>query len=198
MALAHEWIDQRAGSEKTFEVLAGLYPEADLYALTNSMGSAFAGGRPVRTTFISRIPALRDRKALALPLMPLAWRAASRQQYDLVITSSHACVKGFRPAREAIHLCYCHAPMRYVWDPHDARGGLHRLERYGPGAALRRWDRNSVRWVDDFAAISTAIQERIERSYGRESRVIHPPVDTSFYSPAPRPRASCPSRPAST
>ena len=186
LALAHEWLDARAGSEKTFEALAGLYPEADLFALTDTMGSGFdAGGRLVTTTFIDRIPPLRDRRALALPLMPLAWRTVTRRRYDVVISSSHACVKGFRPGRDALHLCYCHAPMRYVWDRNDRRSGLHRLAGLGPRAALRGWDRRSSGWVDSFAANSTAVRDRIDRCYGRLSRVIHPPVDTEFYSPRP-------------
>lgn len=184
LALAHEWLDARAGSEKAFEALAAIFPEADLYALTDTLGQEFrSGGRPVTTTALARAPGLRSRRDLALPLMPLAWRIVTRQQYDVVITSSHACVKGFRPGREALHLCYCYTPMRYVWDPHDQRSGLHRLSALGPRAALRRWDRRSARWVDSFAAISTAVQDRIERYYGRASRVIHPPVDTDFYTP---------------
>ena len=185
LALAHEWLQARAGSEKTFEALAAVFPEADLYALTDTLGPDFdAGGRAVATTFIDRVPLLRDRRALALPFMPLAWRTVTRRPYDLVITSSHACAKGFRPGREALHLCYCYTPMRYVWDPHDRRSGLHRLAGLGPRAALRRWDRRSSRWVDSFAAISTAVQDRIDRYYGLPSRVIHPPVDTGFYRPA--------------
>jgi glycosyltransferase involved in cell wall biosynthesis len=74
--------------------------------------------------------------------------------------------------------------MRYVWDPHDQRSGIHRLAVLGPRAALRRWDRRAAGWVDSFAAISSAVSRRIERCYGRESRVIHPPVDTDFYRPA--------------
>ncbi len=185
MALAHEWLDVRAGSEKTFEVLAGLFPDADLFALTDTMGDDFeAGGRPVHTTFIDRVAPLRDRRSVALPLMPVAWRTVTRRSYDLVLTSSHACAKGFRPGRDAVHLCYCYTPMRYVWDPHDRRSTLHVLAGdLGPRAALRRWDRRSTRWVDGFAAISTAVQERIQRYYGVPSRVIHPPVDTIFYSP---------------
>ncbi|MGI8806662.1 MAG: glycosyltransferase [Acidimicrobiales bacterium] len=184
LALAHEWLQARAGSEKTFEALAGLFPEADLFALTDTLGSDFAaGGRQVATTFIDRIPALRDRRAIALPFMPLAWRTVTRRRYDLVITSSHACAKGFRPGRDALHLCYCYTPMRYVWDPNDRRSGVHHLAGLGPRAALRRWDRRSSAWVDSFAAISTAVSRRIERCYGRPSRVIHPPVDTGFYAP---------------
>lgn len=185
IAIAHEWLDARAGSEKTFEALAGVFPEADLFALSDALGDELeTGGRPVATTFIDRVPALRNRRDLALPLMPLAWRTVTNRPYDLVLTSSHACVKGFRPARDALHLCYCYTPMRYVWDPHDQRSGLHRLAAFGPRAALRTWDRRAVSWVDSFAAISTAVQARIERCYGRPSRVIHPPVDTAFYCPA--------------
>lgn len=184
VALAHEWLDARAGSEKAFEALAALFPGADLYALSDGLGDEFrAGGRRVTTTAIARVPGLRSRRDLALPWMPLAWRTVTRRRYDLVITSSHACVKGFRPAREALHLCYCYTPMRYVWDRHDRRSGLHGMAAFGPRAALRRWDRRSARWVDSFAAISTAVQDRIERCYGRSSRVIHPPVDTDFYTP---------------
>ncbi len=186
IALAHEWLDARAGSEKTFEALAGVFPEADLFALTDALGDELeTGGRPVATTFIDRVPALRNRRDLALPLMPLAWRTVTNRPYDLVLTSSHACVKGFRPARDALHLCYCYTPMRYVWDPHDQRSGLHRLAAFGPRAALREWDRRAASWVDSFAAISTAVQARIERCYGRPSRVIHPPVDTTFFRPLP-------------
>ncbi len=164
MALAHEWLDARAGSEKAFEGLARLFPDADLYALTDTLGSQFdSGGRPVRTTFIARVPVLRDRRDIALPVMPLAWRRASRRRYDLVITSSHACVKGFRPGRQALHLCYCYTPMRYVWDAHDVRQGFHWVGGLGPRRALRGWDRRAARWVDGFAAISTAVQRRIER-----------------------------------
>lgn len=184
MALAHEWLDARAGSEKAFEALARLFPDADLYALTDTLGEAFdSGGRPVRTTFLGRVPVLRGRRDLALPLMPLAWRTVTRRRYDLVLTSSHACVKGFAPAREALHLCYCYTPMRYVWDPHDRRSGLHHLAALGPRAALRAWDRRASAGVDSFAGISTAVCDRIQRCYGRPSRVIHPPVDTGFYRP---------------
>jgi len=186
IALAHEWLHARAGSEKVFEALAAIFPDADLYALTDTLGDALATqGRPVTTTFLARTPVLRHRRDLALPLMPLAWRTVTSRGYDLVVTSSHACAKGFRPGREALHLCYCYTPMRYVWDPNDRRRGVHRLAGLGPRAVLRRWDRRSAGWVDSFAAISTAVQERIQRYYGRASTVIHPPVDTRFYTPAP-------------
>jgi len=185
MAIAHEWVSARAGSEKVFEELARIYPEADLYALTATPGvNLETGGREIRTTVLDRLGPMRDRRGLLLPAMPAAWRAMARDEhYDTVITSSHACVKGFKPGRGARHFCYVHAPMRYAWNPEiDARGGG--LAAAPARAALRRWDRRSVRWVDDFAANSSAVADRIKQFYGREARVIHPPVDTTFFAAA--------------
>src|SRR5207253_2775549 len=105
IALCHEWLDNRYGSEKTFEAMTEVLPGADLYALTLEPSASFSfGDRPVSTTFLDPLEALRGRRDLQLPLMPLAWRYASRQPYDIVVTSSHACAKGFRPARRALHL----------------------------------------------------------------------------------------------
>lgn len=184
MALCHEWLWARHGSEKTFEAMAAALPAADLHALTLNPGAGLRfHPRPVNTTFLDH-PRLRPRsRALQLPLMPLAWRYASRQAYDLVVTSSHACAKGFRPGRRALHLCYCYTPMRYVWlasvDQRRRRSTVGSLAEHG----LKAWDLRSVAWVDEFAAISTAVEQRIARFYGRPARVIHPPVDTDRFTP---------------
>ena len=184
LALCHEWLAARDGSEKTFEAIAATFPSADLYALTwNRAAGLTFGDRTVTTTFLDRLAVLRDRRMLQLPLMPTAWRYASRRRYDVVVTSSHACAKGFWPARDALHLCYCYTPMRYVWL--SSIDGRRRQGVAGTAAVrrLRAWDLTSVRWVDEFAAISTAVQARIQDLYGRTSRVIHPPVDTDHYYP---------------
>jgi glycosyltransferase involved in cell wall biosynthesis len=185
IAIAHEWLAARAGAEKVFEALAEAFPSAELYALTREPDVAFDfGGRELRTTILDH-PALRRRRDLTLPLMPLAWRLlGARSAYDTVVSSSLACAKGFAPGRSATHYCYCHAPMRYAWQPEiDSR--RHAL---GPAVDLglrwlRHWDRRSADWVDSFAANSTAVQQRIRDFYDRDAEVIHPPVDTDFYSP---------------
>lgn len=184
VALCHEWLVDRYGSEKTFELMAEELPAADLYALTRDPAATFSfDGRRVSTTALDRVGALRGHRALQLPLMPLAWRYASRQRYDLVVTSSHACVKGFGPGRRALHLCYCYTPVRYGWTPGvDARGGYARLTDVA-ARGLRSWDRASARWVDQFAAISGAVAGRIDAFYGRPAVVIHPPVDVAFFNP---------------
>ncbi len=184
IALAHEWLVHRYGSEKTFEAMAEAFPAADLYALTHDRSAPLDfGGRDVSTTLLDRLPLVRDRRELQLPLMPLAWRYATRRSYDVVVTSSHACAKGFRPGRSALHLCYCYTPMRYVWlDSVDRRRPLSRPEQ-AAARLLRRWDRSSTRWVDGFAAISSAVADRVRLAYDREARVIHPPVATDFFTP---------------
>jgi glycosyltransferase involved in cell wall biosynthesis len=185
IALCHEWLRFRHGSEKTFEQMAQVFPQAYLHALTFNRNSGLAfGGRQVTTTFLDRIPLLKDRHALQLPMMPLAWRYASRRSYDVVVSSSHACAKGFWPGRGALHLCYCYTPMRYVW-----LSGLDRRREPDPMTLLgervmRSWDLKSTRWVDEFAAISHAVKDRIEHIYDRPARVIYPPVDTGFYTPS--------------
>lgn len=185
MALAHEWLARWTGSEKTFAAMAATFPDADLYALTVDRGCGFSfGGRPVHTTFLDRVPGLGNRREMQLPLMPLAWRYATRRRYDVVVTSSHACVKGFRPGRRALHLTYCYTPMRYAWLPAlDRRARQGRAQDLG-AAYFRRWDRASAAWVDEFAAISTCVRDRIEHAYGRTARVIHPPVDVEYFRPA--------------
>jgi glycosyltransferase involved in cell wall biosynthesis len=190
IAIAHEWLAVRAGSEKTFEAMADALPGADLYALTLEPEVPFDfGGREVTTTFLDRARALRTRRELTLPLMPLAWRLIrARSGYDKVLTSSHACVKAFPPGGESEHWCYCYAPMRYAWDPDiDTRtGGSGRALRPAL-AALRRWDLRASRRVDHFAAISSAVRDRIAACYGRDSTIIYPPVDTDWYTPPDRP-----------
>lgn len=190
VALCHEWLEQRTGSEKTFEAIAEAFPEADLFALTRDPSVPFQlGGRTPATTLVDRLTPLRGRRQLQLPLMPLAWRYATRRRYDVVVTSSHACAKGFRPGRNALHLCYCYTPMRYVWltdvDRRIRGGAVPARATALPLAALREWDRRSAAWVDEFAAISRSVKTRVERFYGRPARVIHPPVDTGYFTPGP-------------
>lgn len=190
LAIAHEWLAVRAGSEKTFEAMAQAYPQADLYALTWNREAQFDfAGRPVTTTFLDRWSVLRERRELTLPLMSLAWKAIDvHGEYDTVLTSSHAFVRSFPPARKATHFCYCHTPLRYAWVPDIDE----RTRRSIPGkgaafAALREWDRRTAKNVDHFAANSTAVRDRIHECYGRDAEVIHPPVDTVYYDLPERP-----------
>lgn len=191
VAIAHEWISSRAGSEQTFETLAAAYPDADLFALSSVTPVPIElGGRELTTTRLDT-PGLRDKRALTLAAMPWAWSGIQADdRYDVVITSSHAFARWFPPARAALHISYVHAPLRYVWmpelDERTRRGA--RLVRAVSGP-LRRLDRRSLAWTDVLLANSTITAERIQRHYDREATVLPPPVDTDYYrqlEPIPR------------
>ena len=179
VALVHEWLQSRSGSEKTFEQMAEAFPEADLFALTENASVDFHFDRSVQTTALQRSQMLNNRRDLSLPLMPLAWKALRSRQYDVVVTSSHAFARFF-PAPGAVHLSYVHTPLRYAWLPDiDGRGSSPLL---GPARwALRAIDRRSVAKVKAFAANSNVVRERVERFYGRSATVIFPPVDVDFF-----------------
>ena len=183
VAIVHEWISSRAGSEKVFEVLASMWPEADLFALSaDPRVQMDLNGRSVRTTFLNRA-ALRDRRSLTLPLMPLAWRLIGRGSYDLVISSHHAFAASNRLASSrGVNLAYVHTPARYIWTPElDGRGRSPLLVPVR--GALKHVDRGYVDRLTGIAANSRAVAARIETFWGREAEVVHPPVDTEFFSP---------------
>lgn len=185
VALVHEWLDVRAGSEILFEQMAAVFPEADIFALTaNKPDDQFDfGGRPVRTTLLDKVPKLRDSRPLQLPLMPPAWKSIRRDPYDVVISSTHAFGREFVRPTDGLHLNYVHAPMRYAWTPElDGRSGRAGFASSTARAVLQRRDLASVELVDSFAANSRAVADRIERFYEREARVIHPPVDVEYFS----------------
>ena len=182
----HEWLSARAGAEQVFEVLAGMWPDADLHALTRTPGVPFAfHGRGVRTTFLDR-PALRGRRGATLPLMPLAWRALGREDYDLVITSHHAFAASNRLTTTGVHLAYVHSPARYVWSPElDGRGASPLL---APARrVLGSVDRRAATRLTGIAANSREVAARVERCWGREAVVIPPPVDVDRFAGSAHP-----------
>lgn len=184
IAVVHEWLSARAGSEILFEELARPFPQADVFALTRTDGVDFDfDRRRVNTSPLDHFDVVRDRRAVSLPLMPFAWRSIRREPYDVVITSSHAFAREFfKPGHDGVHCNYVHAPMRYAWNPElDGRGQI--LGAVGSAARhwLKRQDLSSVEGVDTFAANSREVAARINEFYDREACVIHPPVDVEYF-----------------
>jgi len=191
VALVHDWLTGMRGGEKVLSALAGLYPEAPIYTLLHVPGSVSPEleARPIHTSFVQHLPAARRFYRHYLPLFPAAVARLDLRAFDLVISSSHCVAKGARARPGARHLCYCHTPMRYVWDRFD--------DYFGPGRMapplrllvrlvanrLRAWDVRTARNVHRFAANSHYVAGRIRRYYGREAEVIPPPVDTDFFTP---------------
>jgi glycosyltransferase involved in cell wall biosynthesis len=181
------------GGEKVLLSLARMFPDAPIHTLLHVPGSLDPEleRRDIRTTFVQGLPGVARHYRSYLPLFPAAAASIDVSGYDLVISSSHCVAKGVKRALGAVHVCYCHTPMRYVWDRYDDYFGGDRLAPVArplialAANRLRAWDVATAPRVDHFAANSSYVAGRIRRYYGRPSTVIPPPVDTDFYSPGP-------------
>lgn len=194
IAVAHEWLVRYAGSERVVEAMLTAFPHSRLLTTLfdrRSVPVAFDHAEP---SVLQRIPGAASRHEWLVPLMPLAWRLRQPlDNVDAVISSSHACAKAVRVGSGIPHLCYCHTPMRYAWDFDSEKERfptpLRPIARVGL-AWFRRWDRLMATNVSVFVANSRAVADRIRRYYNRESRVIHPPVRTDFFTPGDGDRGS--------
>jgi glycosyltransferase involved in cell wall biosynthesis len=193
VALVHDWLTGMRGGEKCLDVLCRAFPDATVYTLIHRRGalSPAIESMAVTTSPLQRVPGVFRHYRKLLPLMPLAARALRPTGVDLVVSLSHCVAKSVRAPAGVPHVCDCFTPMRYAW---QARGAY--LEGWGDRPfrrlaaevlldGMRRWDRATAARVSHFVAISEAVRGRIERCYGRPSRVIPPPVDTGFYTPGP-------------
>jgi len=189
VALVHDWLTGMRGGEAVLAEIASFFPGAPVFTLFHRQG-AIEGevtAHPIRTSGLQRLSLGGRFYRPLLPLMPQAVSGFRLSGYDLIISSSHCVAKGVIPPPGAVHVCYCHTPMRYLWDQRDdyirhvpalLRPVLRsQLER------LRTWDVVSSARVDYFVANSRLVARRIERYWRREAEVIPPPVDTEFFSP---------------
>ena len=190
-ALLHYWLTGIRGGEKVLSALGGMLSDADIFTHAyqpwrfGEASGARLWGHRVTESFIARLPAGRRHPQAYLPLLPAASRALKLEGYDVIVSSESGPIKGIRKPSCARHLCYCHTPMRYLWDMHDdyyrAAGPCGRLAMALFTGYLRREDLKSAEAVDRFVANSAFVAERIKRLYGREAVVVHPPVDVAFY-----------------
>ena len=187
VAIVHYWLVGMRGGEKVVEALCEMFPQADIFThvyVPEAVSETIRSHR-VTTSFINRLPAARRLYKRYLPLMPLALEQLDLRGYDLVISSESGPAKGVIPPPSARHLCYCHSPMRYLWNMfHEYREQSGRLTRLAmPALAhyLRQWDTVSASRVDRYVANSNAVAGRIRRYYGRGAEVVWPPVDTRAF-----------------
>jgi glycosyltransferase involved in cell wall biosynthesis len=188
VAIVHYWLVGMRGGEKVVEALCEMYPQADIFThvYVPEMVSDKIRQHRIIPTFINGLPRAARMYKTYLPLMPLALEQLDLRDYDLVISSESGPSKGIIPPPEALHVCYCHTPMRYIWNMyHDYRSGAGRVTRLlMPPLShyLRMWDVTTAARIDSFVANSTTVAGRINRYYGANSVVIHPPVDTAAFS----------------
>ena len=191
IAIVHDWLVTYAGAERVLEQMLHCFPAADLFAIVDTLAPGerkFIQDKPVRTSFIQKLPFARSKYRQYLPLMPLAVEQFDLSSYDLVISSSHAVAKGVLTGPDQLHLCMCYSPMRYAWDLQHQYLRESGLDRGLKGwlakwmlHKMRIWDARTANGVDQFIAISAFIGRRISKVYQRASTVIYPPVDTEAY-----------------
>jgi glycosyltransferase involved in cell wall biosynthesis len=186
-AIVHYWLLNMRGGEKVVEALGRLLPEADIFTLfyNPEKVSPAIRSHPVRASFLNP---LRGYYRSLLPLFPFALETLDLRGYDLVISSESGPAKGVLTSSHTRHVCYCHSPMRYLWDLYPAylHDWTHSFFRRTAIAALscplRVWDYSTAARVDEFVANSHNVQKRIWKAYRRESQVIYPPVDVESFS----------------
>lgn len=190
VAIIHYWLVGMRGGERVLERLLKLFPDADIFThvYVPERMSPEIRERNVRTTFIQKCPGSARHYQKYLPFMPMALEQLDLRGYDLVISSESGPSKGVIATPDACHICYCHSPMRYLWDHYheylETAGPLSRLVMPAYFHLMRQWDVSSAARVDAFVANSTFIRKRIKRAWNRESTVVHPPVDVASYRPA--------------
>jgi glycosyltransferase involved in cell wall biosynthesis len=189
VALIHDFLLDLRGAERVFLALCELYPDAPIYTPVydpNGTEGRFAD-RDVRTSFLQKVrPTARTFRAL-LPFYPSAIESFDLSGYDLIVSSSSAWSHAVICDESAVHVSYCHNPFRYVWNDRDAtlaqRDPVTRVALRALFRRWRQWDWIAAQRVNRYLTNSRTTQARIRAYFGRESSVVHPPVDTSRFRP---------------
>lgn len=188
VAIVHYWLVGMRGGEKVLEEICRLFPEADIFthALESQHLSPIILRHKITETFIAKLPGGKTFFRSYLPLMPFALESLDLTAYDLVISSEAGPAKGCITSPDALHVCYVHSPMRYLWDQYwiyKNHAGL--VERFALpllASPLRLWDFASAARIDGIIANSQFVRKRIQKAWGRDSTVVHPPVNVDSFS----------------
>jgi glycosyltransferase involved in cell wall biosynthesis len=188
IAVFHDNFAQMGGAEKVAEEIYSLLPNATLHT-TASVPEVLSNGlrnAKIKTSWMQFLPGLRRHFRHYFLFYPFAVESVDLSRYDLIVSSCFGYAKGVRKRRDAVHVCYCHTPMRWVWryEDYSARADFGRIARTLLPlllAVLKRWDLRASRQPDYFIANSHVVAERIKKFYGRESIVIPPPIDVSRF-----------------
>lgn len=192
IALLHYWLTNMRGGEYVFNEFCSMFPEADIFthATIPARLSGAMLNHKTHESFIAKLPMGRQHCQTYLPLMPLAQRQWDFSAYDLIISSESGPIKGIRKPKHIMHICYCHSPMRYIWDMYETYyeqasiGGKLAMRIFRK--MLQQYDMKSAECVDLFIANSKFVRERIKRVYERNASVVYPPVDIDYFSLAPQ------------
>lgn len=182
VAIVHDWLTGYAGADRVVNQMKQVFPDAPIYTLVYDKAKFpdFFQKYDVRTTYLQKIPKATKLYKFMLPLMPEAFEALDLSEYDMIVSSCSSCCKGVITRPDALHICYCHTPTRYIWDFYYTylknSGWLKRKMMPHLIHKMRIWDKCAADRVDFFIANSRFIAQRIKKYYHREADVIYPCV----------------------
>ena len=189
-AIIHEWLVTLAGAESVLQSIYRLYP-GSIYTLFHDpeeVKGAIWEGERIRTSLLQRLPFGKKHHRLYLPLFPMAIEQFDLRDHKLIISSSYAVAKGVLNSSDQLHICYCHSPMRYIWDltfeyleAAGLNGGIKSFIVRMMLHYIRLWDIASANRVNEYVANSHYIAHRIWKCYNRPAHVIYPPVDVERF-----------------
>lgn len=186
IALVHDWLTNMAGAEKVLLELSNLFSNATIYtSVYDSEKVKPFVHKDIRTSFVQKFSPIRSKRELLIPLTPFIFEQFDLGKYDLVISSTTMAAKGIITKPKTKHVCYCHTPPRYLWEPYldpRANEGKFSWLRKIQAHKLRQWDVLAAERVDHFIANSRYVANRIKKYYNRDSVVVYPPVDISKFS----------------
>jgi glycosyltransferase involved in cell wall biosynthesis len=194
-AIVHDWFQGFHGSERTVAAMLELFardPDIFTFHAARELLPSRLAGNIVQESRLARLPGIRQRGhqpgrwRWLLPYMPRFFEGLDLRDYELVLSSAHACAAGVKTPEGTLHACYCYTPMRYVWLPEAERGrarGVKGLALTALRGRLRAWDLRASQRPDVYIAISSAVAERIARFYRRDAVVVPPPVAVGDFAP---------------
>jgi glycosyltransferase involved in cell wall biosynthesis len=192
-ALINDWYYVNGGAEKVIHSLNAIWNDFDHFSLIDFLNEEdrhfILNGKKAKTTFIQNLPTAKNNHRKFLQLFPSAIAQFDLSEYELILSSSSSIAKGVRTNKNQLHICYCHSPMRYAWDLQEQYLKDSGLDKGLKGIyakyvlnKIRKWDVSNAAKVTFFIANSNHVAKRIKNIYNRDSVVIYPPVDTTFFS----------------
>jgi glycosyltransferase involved in cell wall biosynthesis len=191
IAIVQDMMVGYTGAERVLEQMLVVFPNADIFSIVDFVPDSqrhFLQGKVPKTSFVQQLPFAKSKYRFYLPFMPLAVEQFDVSSYDLILSSSHAVAKGVLTGPDQLHICMCYSPIRYAWDlQHQYLNETKLIRGFRSTLArvilhyMRLWDTRTSNGVDVFIAISKFIARRIKKTYGRDSILIYPPIDTESF-----------------
>jgi glycosyltransferase involved in cell wall biosynthesis len=187
IALVHDYLTQRGGAERVFELLCRYFPEADVFtSLYDPQRTVDLGDRPVYTTSLQSIPGASQNFRILAPFYYSAFRAFDLSAYDLIISSTTSFAKSVRKRPDAKHICFCHNVTRFLWDTQVYLRGYREFQTIYPLVErifqhMRRMDLQYAQEPDFYIANSTTVAQRIRRIYDKQAVTVNYPIDDSQF-----------------